>query len=239
MQIFAVLARGGYIMYPIVGCSVVFLAVFLERWYVLRFSKEKTKKYLRAVRRAIYQGDLQTVHDISQKNPSPASRVILAGLKRYINGTPREARDAMEIVALQEFPFYEKRLGVLVTIASVAPLLGLLGTVTGMIRAFDVIAAVGVGRPMEMAGGISEALITTAAGLSVAIPSVIAHYYLSSISESIVNDIEKTSTELMEAIEEASGLAETAGARTRFMNNEREETEEHVPVSANSSETKG
>ncbi len=239
MQIFTVLARGGYVMYPIVACSVIFLAVFLERWYVLRFSKERVKRYLRSVRRATHQGDLEQIFEISQRNPGPASRIILSGIKRYQKGYPREARDAMETVALQELPFFERRLGILVTIASISPLLGLLGTVTGMIRTFNVIAVVGVGQPMEMAGGISEALITTAAGLSVAIPAVIAHYYLSNLSETIINDIERASSEVLESIEEADYIAEAVPERSiTGRKQEREDEEDNVPVSANSSQAK-
>ncbi len=202
MQIFTVITKGGYVMYPIVASSIIFLAVFIERWYVLRYSKERVKKYLRSLRKAINQRDLRGIVDVSQKNPGPASRIVMAGIKKYLNGVPREAKEAMETVAMQEFPFFEKRLGVLSTIASVAPLLGLLGTVTGMIKTFNVITSIGVGKPTEMAGGISEALITTAAGLSVAIPTVIAHYYLSQIAESIMIDIERASSEVLDIIEE-------------------------------------
>ncbi len=226
-------------MYPIVACSVIFLAVFLERWYVLRFSKERIKRYLRSVRRAVHQGDLEQVYEVSQKNPGPASRIILSGVKRHQKGFPREARDAMETIALQELPFFERRLGILVTIASISPLLGLLGTVTGMIRTFNVIAAVGVGQPMEMAGGISEALITTAAGLSVAIPAVIAHYYLSNLSETIVNDIERASSEVLEIIED-TGYHVEASSEGIMTGSERarEGEEENVPVSAKRYEAK-
>ncbi len=235
MQIFTVITKGGYVMYPIVASSIVFLAVFIERWYVLRYSKEKVKRYLRSLRKAVTQRDLRGIIDTSQKNPGPASRIIMAGIKKYLNGTPQEAKEAMETIAMQEFPYFEKRLGILVTIASIAPLLGLLGTVTGMIRTFNVIAAVGVGKPTEMAGGISEALITTAAGLSVAIPTVIAHYYLSQISESIINDIEKASSEVLDLIEElrcSNGTEQLTAEEAQI----EEGVEENVPVSAKETE---
>jgi biopolymer transport protein ExbB len=235
MQIFTVIGKGGLIMYPIVASSIIFLAVFIERWYVLRHSKERIKRYLRALRKAINQRDLRNIVDISQKNPGPASRIIMAGIKKYLNGVPREAKEAMEAVAMQEFPYFEKRLGVLSTIASVAPLLGLLGTVTGMIRTFNVIASIGVGKPTEMAGGISEALITTAAGLSVAIPTVIGHYYLSQIAESIMNDIEKASSEVLDIIEELrinNGNEGVIFEETKSP----EGVEENVPISTKETE---
>lgn len=230
MQIFSVVLKGGYLMYPIIACSIIALAVFLERWYVLRIARDKVKKYVRSLRKALNQKDLAAVIEVSQKHPGPASRIILAGLRRYFNGYPREAKEGMEMVAMQEFPIFEKRLGVLTTIASISPLLGLLGTVTGMIKTFDIISIVGVGRPMEMAGGISEALITTAAGLSVAIPTVIAHHYLSGVAEETINDIEKISTEVLEIIDEETNNWEA------LENNSSEERGIYVPVPSSEEE---
>jgi len=235
MQIFTVISKGGYLMYPIVASSIIFLAVFIERWYVLRYSKEKVKRYLRSLRKAVSQGDLQSIIEVSQRNPGPASRVIMAGVKKYVNGVPQESKEAMETAAMQEFPYFEKRLGILSTIASIAPLLGLLGTVTGMIRTFNVIASIGVGRPTEMAGGISEALITTAAGLSIAIPTVIAHYYLSQIAEGIMNDIEKTSSEVLDVIEELRCSNGTEGIVVEDANKQGG-VEENVPLSTKETE---
>ncbi|MFY9302938.1 MAG: MotA/TolQ/ExbB proton channel family protein, partial [Atribacterales bacterium] len=185
MQIFSLITKGGYVMYPIILCSIISLAIFLERWYVLRHSRERVDRYLRSVKRAVAQRDWESVVDISKKNQSPPSRIILAGVRKYFQGLTGEAREAMEDVAMQELPVYEKRLSTLSVVASISPLLGLLGTVTGMIRTFDVISVVGVGKPAEMAGGISEALITTAAGLIVAIPTVLAHHYLSNLADKI------------------------------------------------------
>lgn len=226
MQFFSIIAKGGYVMYPIVACSVISLAIFLERWYVLRRSREEMKKYLRVVRKALSRKDLQAVFELSQKFPMPASRVILAGLKKYFAGQPKEAKEAMEVRAMQELPTYERRLSTLVVVANISPLLGLLGTVTGMIKTFSVIAAVGVGKPAEMAGGISEALLTTAFGLSVAIPTVVIHHYLSRLADSIIGDIERLSTEVLEVMETAPPVI-TLEALTLP-----EEQKDDVPVSA-------
>uniref|UniRef100_A0A7V3YLC4 MotA/TolQ/ExbB proton channel family protein n=1 Tax=Candidatus Caldatribacterium californiense TaxID=1454726 RepID=A0A7V3YLC4_9BACT len=201
MQVFSVIAKGGYVMYPIVACSVIALAVFIERWYVLRHLKDRIRKYLKAVRKALAQEDLRGILELSSRFPNPASRIILAGLRKYFKGLHREAREAMETAASFELPLLEKRLSTLVVIANISPLLGLLGTVTGMIRTFAVIAAVGVGKPTEMAGGISEALLTTAAGLSVAIPTLVMHHYLSHLVEGLVQEIERVSSEVLELIE--------------------------------------
>ncbi len=226
MQIFSVIIKGGLIMYPIVACSVIALAVFIERWYVLRHSRERVRRYLRAVRKALAQGDLNGVFEVSTKHQNPASRIILAGIKKYLSGHPREAREAMETAASFELPFYEKRLSTLVVVANVSPLLGLLGTVTGMIRTFAVIAALGVGKPQEMAGGISEALITTAAGLSVAIPTLVMHHYLSHLSENIIGDVERAASEVLELIESSAPPPQReTGSILR-------ESEENVPIPA-------
>ena len=230
MQFFSIIAKGGYIMYPIVACSVIALAIFLERWYVLRRSREEVKRYVRLVRKALSRKDLQTVFDASQKVQMPASRIILAGLKKYFSGQLKEAKEAMEVKAMQELPSYERRLSTLVVIANISPLLGLLGTVTGMIKTFSVIAAIGVGKPTEMAGGISEALLTTAAGLSVAIPTVVMHHYLLRLSERIIDDVERLSTEVLEVME-TTPLIPLEGLSLP------EEQKEDVPVSATKDQT--
>ena len=221
-------------MYPIILCSIISLAIFLERWYVLRHSKERVERYLRSVKRAVAQKDWESVVDISKKNQSPPSRIILAGVRKYFQGLNREAREAMEDIAMQELPVYEKRLSTLSVVASISPLLGLLGTVTGMIRTFNVISVVGVGKPAEMAGGISEALITTAAGLIVAIPTVLAHHYLSNLADEIINDIDRACTEVVEALEES---ANSHNALPLEDKNLWEGEEENVPVSVSEKET--
>ena len=234
MQIFSLIIKGGYVMYPIILCSIISLAIFLERWYVLRHSKERVGRYLRSVKRAAAQKDWESVVDISKKNQSPPSRIILAGVRKYFQGLNREAREAMEDIAMQELPVYEKRLSTLSVVASISPLLGLLGTVTGMIRTFNVISVVGVGKPAEMAGGISEALITTAAGLIVAIPTVLAHHYLSNLADEIINDIDRACTEVVEALEES---ANSHNALPLEDKNLWEGEEENVPVSVSEKET--
>jgi len=234
MQIFSLIIKGGYVMYPIILCSIISLAIFLERWYVLRHSKERVERYLRSVKRAAAQKDWESVVDISKKNQSPPSRIILAGVRKYFQGLNREAREAMEDIAMQELPVYEKRLSTLSVVASISPLLGLLGTVTGMIRTFNVISVVGVGKPAEMAGGISEALITTAAGLIVAIPTVLAHHYLSNLADEIINDIDRACTEVVEALEES---ANSHNALPLEDKNLWEGEEENVPVSVSEKET--
>ena len=234
MQIFSLIIKGGYVMYPIILCSIISLAIFLERWYVLRHSKERVERYLKSVKRAVAQKDWESVVDISKKNQSPPSRIILAGVRKYFQGLTREAREAMEDIAMQELPVYEKRLSTLSVVASISPLLGLLGTVTGMIRTFNVISVVGVGKPAEMAGGISEALITTAAGLIVAIPTVLAHHYLSNLADEIINDIDRTCTEVIEALEES---ANSHNALPLEDKNLWEGEEENVPVSVSEKET--
>ncbi len=233
MQIFSLIVKGGYVMYPIIICSIVSLAIFLERWYVLRHSQERVEKYLRSIKKAVSQRDWELVVDISKKNQSPPARIILSGVRKYFQGLVREVREAMEDIAMQELPVYEKRLSTLSVIASISPLLGLLGTVTGMIRTFNVISVVGVGKPAEMAGGISEALITTAAGLIVAIPTVLAHHYLSNLADKITNEIDRACTEVVEALEESANSHNPLPLEDE---NLREGEEENVPISVSEKE---
>jgi biopolymer transport protein ExbB len=131
-----------------------------------------------------------------EKTQGPLSRVVLAGLKNSHIGKV-ETQEAIKETAMQEIPNLEKRLGVLATIANITPLLGLLGTVTGMIRAFSVIQAKGVGHAGELAGGISQALITTAAGLTIAIPTLVAYNYLSTKVDERIHEIEKSSQQTL------------------------------------------
>ena len=184
-------------MYPILICSVIALAVFIERIVKLRQS------------RVIPHGLMQTVHDLimrrkysdaislCQSHPSPIARIYHAGLK--ISGQPRNViKEVVQEVGRREAAELEKFLTVLSTIASITPLLGLLGTVSGMIKTFNLISYYGVGNPGTMATGISEALITTAAGLTIAIPTLVGYRLVSSNADSLILILEEQSIKLVE-----------------------------------------
>jgi biopolymer transport protein ExbB len=132
--------------------------------------------------------------------------IIFEGIRNSTHG--REAvKDAVEGIGRQEAAKLERYVGVVGTIAAISPLLGLLGTVTGMIKAFNVISTHGVGNPSSLAGGISEALITTAAGLIVAIPAYVMYRYLMSKVDRIILSMEKYSLHLVDLLEERNNLS--------------------------------
>ncbi|MFO7576205.1 MAG: MotA/TolQ/ExbB proton channel family protein [Pelovirga sp.] len=192
--------RGGPLMYPILFCSIIGWAIFMERFYayflirrdLLRL-RSSTLSYLREGR------DEEAIRLCSEKS-SPLARILLVVLTN--RGQQRAHLKALaEEVGGRVAVELQRYLGLLATIANVAPLLGLLGTVLGMINAFNVIAAEGVGTPATLGGGISEALITTAAGLSVAVPMLLVHRYLSARSDRLLLELEEASMQVVDLIE--------------------------------------
>ena len=177
-----VIHRGGPVMIPIVMCSIFSLALIMERLYYfvrLHLGKDIDHRFeqLRAAIDAQKWNDAQALCDTWQ---GPVARVVLAGLAAR-EGTPQEIDEVMEEAAHNELPDVDKHLRWLSTLAQVSTLLGLLGTVTGLVRAFQVIQTKSTGgnpvSPGDLAGGVWEALITTVAGLIVAIPTILAYNY--------------------------------------------------------------
>ncbi len=161
--------RGGPIMWPLLICSLLGLIFIIERtiWFY-RIKGEASEIYA-GVREAILAGDLRRAVEITESYNHPVGATLKAGLLRYGRST-EEIERAMEVVALHEIAKLEKNLWILATVANIAPLFGFLGTVTGMINSFEALAEVGLGNPKAVAAGIAEALITTAAGLMIALP---------------------------------------------------------------------
>ena len=137
-----------------------------------------------------HQGDFNKAQCIASKSNAPIAKVLNACLLRR-NTTAQLMEDAIQEAILHEMPRLERFLSTIGILAGIAPLLGLLGTVTGMISTFDMITQLGTGQPRLMAGGISEALLTTATGLVIAIPVLLMHSYLSSRSDQIIADTER------------------------------------------------
>ncbi len=181
--------KGGPLMYPILFCSVLALAIFLERlWNYYRFQKENGD-LLGEVDPLIADHKLDQAAVACQRFGNPLARVYATAIR--VAGRPRDQIKAVvEEAGSREIASLERYLGLLGTIATITPLLGLLGTVLGMIRAFTVISVQGVGTPATLGGGISEALITTAAGLTVAIPTILLHKYLTGRVDRISLDLE-------------------------------------------------
>ena len=168
---------GGWLMLPIIACSIVALAIILERFWALRGERVVPKHLVAQIWQLHRKGKLTGAHLSTVREGSPLGRILAAGLTNRMH-SKEIMKESIEEVGRQVVHELERYLNTLGTIASVSPLLGLLGTVIGMIKVFTAITSAGVGNPAVLAGGISEALITTAAGLSVAIPSLMFHRYL-------------------------------------------------------------
>jgi biopolymer transport protein ExbB len=192
--------RGGVFMYPIIFCSVVALAVFLERIWVLRRRNIIPDDFVRSVEELIRKQKISEALFLSQGDSSSIGRIFFAGLKNVGRGLWL-VKEAIEERGDREALGLEKRIGIIATVANLAPLLGLLGTVSGMIKSFNVISLEGTGNPAHLAGGIAEALITTAAGLCVAIPALVIHRILKDKAESLIFEMEESSLKLIETIQ--------------------------------------
>ncbi len=193
------LIRGGYIMIPILACSVLALAIIIERFINLRYSRIIRLEVLRGVEDLLRDQRIGEASTLCRRNSSAMTRVLQAAIVNY-DQDKNEIKDIIEDAGRQEVPGLERYLNILGTIASIAPLLGLLGTVAGMIRVFNVITQEGVGHPNQLAGGISEALITTAAGLAVAIPALVFHNYFANKAGVLVLEMEKYSLRMLDIL---------------------------------------
>ncbi|MFC1850815.1 MotA/TolQ/ExbB proton channel family protein [candidate division CSSED10-310 bacterium] len=200
-QFFEYLIDGGILMIPIGLCSILSLAITFDRFWNLRETKVFPPNFLNEVKSLLNQKKISEALELCQKTWQPVSRILEAGILKY-QRTREEIKEAIENAGKQEVVFLERYLGVLATIASISPLLGLLGTVTGMIEVFQVISVQGVGDPNVLAGGISEALITTAAGLLVAIPTLVFHNYFQKQSNRFLLAMEKSSLDVVEILSE-------------------------------------
>ena len=168
---------GGPMMHPITVCSVVAVAVIVYKLIQFRSLQLDVRDFFAHVRKELLNGRVREAAEICESSRGPAASVLHAGVLKV--GAPRgEVESAMEATALYELAQLEGKLGLLATIANLAPILGFLGTVWGMIVAFDVIHAGGLSDPSRVAGGISQALYTTAWGLIVAAIALPFHNYL-------------------------------------------------------------
>jgi len=196
---FELFNNGGFLMYPIFFSSLLAIAIFFERMFYLKSIKTSTRKFGNRISDLIRKGNINFAISACRKNISPISQIILAALLKH--GSSRdEIKEVIEDTARQEVTILERNLPILATIGNIAPLLGLLGTVFGMIKAFQVVSVVGVGNPGALAGGISEALLTTAFGLSVAIPTIVAYNYLAHRVDRQIKEMESTSVEILELL---------------------------------------
>jgi len=194
-----IVQAGGWLMLPIIACSVIAAAIILERLWTLQEKRVLPKHIVAYVREWMQHNELEPEHLQKLHQSSPLGQILAAGLAS--RGESRDiVRERIEDSGRHVVHELERYLNPLHTIASISPLLGLLGTVIGMIKVFAAIMANGVGNPASLAGGISEALITTAAGLSVAIPALIGHRYLRGRVDGLVVKMEKEAWRFLETL---------------------------------------
>ncbi len=200
---FEFIQKGGLVMYPILLCSILALAVVIERLYYLYHIRIDTRRFTEELFSLVKRSKIKEAIELCESKPSPITHMVKAGLLHY--DEPKEGmREAIEEEGRREIPRLEKNISILATIAHISPLLGLLGTVTGMVRCFRAIeakAAVGISvNPADLAGGIWEALLTTVFGLIVAIPVFVAYNYFINCIHNFTVDMETVATDLMNII---------------------------------------
>jgi biopolymer transport protein ExbB len=205
MSFWQVFLAGGPVMWPILLCSIFALAIVLEKFWHLHKIKIDTQDFLAKILEKMKRHDTKEALAICDAAKSPVANILKAGILKYDRPRPQIV-EAIEDASLYEIPRIEKNLSTLATIAHISPLLGLLGTVTGMVRCFQTIQAKSTSfhpvSPGDLAGGIWEALLTTVAGLIVAIPTFVAYNYLVSRINHFILEMEKASTELVNFLTE-------------------------------------
>jgi biopolymer transport protein ExbB len=192
---------GGFMMWPLGAAGLVGLAIIIWKLFDLSGKSIRTRRFLRDVDALIAQRKINDALALSRDSNTPAGRILAAGLERHTEGSERVMK-AIENVGLIEMASLESGLVWLATVSNVAPLLGFLGTVIGMISAFQAIEAAGEVEATLVAGGIKVALITTAAGLAIAIPINIAHNYFVTRIDRLVLDMEESAQKMVDALHE-------------------------------------
>ena len=196
---FELVQAGGWLMVPILLCSVIAAAICVERFWTLRPTQIAPKNLLAQVWNWIRNNEMDSRKLRELRNGSPLGQILAAGISHHKRGR-EQMKEGIEEVANHVIHEMERYLNTLGTVAAVTPLLGLLGTVIGMIKVFTAIKLEGTGNAAVLAGGISEALITTAAGLSVAIPSLFFSRFFTRRVDELVINMEQEALKLVEVL---------------------------------------
>src|SRR5213595_1041121 len=201
------LQKGGLLMWPILICSIISIAVIAERLFYLHRATIHVGEFLKGLANLIKRRNFAEALHESAGTPGPVARVVHAAILRH--DAPRsELREIVQEAGQLEVPKLERFLGVLATLAFLTPLLGLLGTVAGMIDAFCTIASNGgYATVTELSGGIYKSLLTTAAGLVVATPTFVAYSYLSSRENMMMHDMERAGIEIVHLLTETRPIS--------------------------------
>ncbi|MBE3582979.1 MAG: MotA/TolQ/ExbB proton channel family protein [Limnochordaceae bacterium] len=198
-----VFAKGGPTMYALLLCSVVALAITIERLWFFWKVHQPADELMDDVRQTLAEGKMVEAMQLARDSDSPTGALLAAAIERCDEG--RQAmEDSLEREAGEQLARLERGLPILDVIVTIAPFLGLLGTVLGIIRAFNVMGSLqGVDSPTRLSVGIAEALITTAAGLIVAIPTLVAHRYLSSRVDEFVAEMNVQAYEILDMLQQS------------------------------------
>ena len=193
--------RGGVFMWPILFCSIIAVTFIIERSITLVRARTNTRTLMSDILNAVRRDGVSAAERVCEQARGPIAAIVFSGLRQANRGA-EAVEKAIETAGAVEMSFLERGLIWLATISTIAPLLGFLGTVSGMIHAFDAIAAADQVSAKLVAGGISEALITTEAGLLVAIPTSLFHNFFLSQIDRFVIEMEESSSELVNTIDE-------------------------------------
>lgn len=197
--------KGGPVMYPLLLCSVLGVAIVVERVYFFWSQRADNETLMDTVRAALSQGRILEAAQAAKREKGPVAAVLAAAVAHY-GKSRRVVTEQVEKVGQEEIYRLEKGLTLLDVLVGIAPLLGLLGTVTGIIRSFNVLGAMqGVAEPAVLSSGIAEALVTTAAGLLIAIPLMAVNAYFYRVVDRRVLDMNQRSTEIIALVAEREG----------------------------------
>lgn len=200
MNLLEMVSRGGLVMYPIFLCSVIVVFIAIERYMTLRKAQLDVGQFMLKLKSVFHKGDTSAVLAFCAQKDAPIANIIRRGIVKYDQGDEK-VREAVENAGKEEVYHLEKRLSILASIAGIAPMLGFLGTVTGMITAFQRIESLaGNVNPGDLAGGIWEALLTTAFGLAVGIPAYAIYNYFVNRVARFVHEMEVTTTEFLDLL---------------------------------------
>jgi len=199
-HLLSLFSDGGFMMYPLVLCSLIALGVMIAKAWTLHVAHASTKAVLAGVEEAASEGRIADAAELAAAHPGPAAAILVAGLRRIAAGDAdeKELASAIRTTGTIELGFLERGLVILATVANVAPLMGFLGTVIGMIIAFASIEAAGDVDATLVAGGIKVALLTTATGLLIAIPVNIGYNFFVTRIDTLILDMERGAEKVLD-----------------------------------------